>query len=72
MHEIHANEGVNLKIIDESDGVGDMSAGYFDWERISPGRTEGKSVCPTETWLRGNLSRMGKSPENFGFERIVY
>ena len=61
VHEIHADEGVNLEIVYEGDGVGNMSVCYFDRERISPGRAEGKSVCPTEAWLRGNLGGMGTS-----------
>ena len=62
MHEIHANKGVNLEIIDEGDGVGNMSIGNFDRERVSPGRAESKTICPAKVGLRGNLSSMGKCP----------
>ena len=49
-----------------------MGAGDYDGEIIRPRRTEGKSVCPTETGLLGNLDGMGKRPENVGFEYTVY
>ena len=36
VHEVHANKGVYLQIINERDGLGDMGAGYYDRERIRP------------------------------------
>ena len=62
VHEIHADEGVNLKVVDEGDGVGNISMRNFNRERIGPCRTERESVCPAEAWLRGNLSGMGMCP----------
>ena len=62
MHEVHANKCVNLQVINERNGVGNMGAGDYDGESVRPSRTERKSVCPAEAWLRGNLGGMGTSP----------
>ena len=71
VHEVHANKCVYLQVINERNGVGNMCAGDYDRERIRPCRTEGKSVCPAETGLLGNLGGMGKRPEDMGFEYTV-
>ena len=68
MSEVHANKCVYPQVINERNGVGNMGAGDYDRERIRPSRTEGKSVCPAETGLLGNLGGMGKRLQNMGFE----